>query len=82
MIWSLITSNLEWLLGGLAAIGTALFMRSTGKTAERADHLEKQSEREEKGRDAVSKEKAKTAGANRRTIIDRLRGRDGDWSGM
>lgn len=82
MIWSLITSNLEWIIGGIGALLGIFFVRKSGKAAERADHLEKKADREERGRDAVAKEKAETTGSDNRTLVDRMRSRNRDRRGL
>jgi membrane protein required for beta-lactamase induction len=40
------------------------------------------SKQEAKGRDAVAKEKRASDGADNRDLVDRVRGRDGDWGGV
>lgn len=72
--------------GLLALAGAALGIYRKGRkdanTRTALDAAEDIAKRERKGRDAVADEKRATHGADNRDLVDRLRGRDGDWRGL
>lgn len=83
-MWRLIPGPIRravsWLLG---AIAFAFVMRGIGRREGRqkanTDALRDQLKSDERGRNAVAKEKRATDGADADDILKRLRARDGDW---
>lgn len=68
--------------GAGVILGAYLLGRREGAQGEAQDALRDGVRRDKEGRNAVAREKQETAGADNRTLVDRLRGRDGDWRGL
>lgn len=58
--------------------------RAEGRGADKveAEIKEDRLDRMEAGNEAVEEERSQTAGADNRALVDRMRGRDGDWGGV
>lgn len=73
-LWKPLAALLALILGGLG-----LYAKGRGDARERAENkaLHANEEAQERGRDAVAKERR--AGGNNADLVGRLRARDGDW---
>ncbi len=76
----------RWLaIAGAALMAVFVALRRAEKRG--ADNVkseinEDRIERMEAGNEAVERERAETSGADNSALVDRLRGRDGDWGGV
>lgn len=67
------------ILGLLVALGLRKDAKKDGKREVEHDHLKEQHKRGEDAREAIADEKKQTAGADNRTVLDRMRSRDDHW---
>ena len=83
MTWFLQSRIGRWLAGAAVALAALLGLMGAVRRNERqradTDALRDQLKSDERGRNAVAKEKRATDGASDRDLVDRLRARDGDW---
>lgn len=82
MIWQFILGNWQKLLALLGAVAAFVTARQSGRKSAENKQLKDAAKREQRGRDAATKEKRDTRDADKHKLIDRLRGRDGDFGGM
>ena len=73
-LWKPVAALLALILGGLG-----LYAKGRGDARQRAENkaLHANEEAQERGRDAVAKERR--AGGNNADLVSRLRERDGEW---